>query len=117
MSSVVIGFIVRIPSLVLRLLIRVYQLFIAPMLGPRCRFHPSCSSYTAEAITRHGALAGVWLGMTRILRCHPWSEGGFDPVPEKPTLNLTLGNKAHRSCCVAGQTASHTHASSHPHNH
>jgi putative membrane protein insertion efficiency factor len=87
-------------GLVLRLLIRVYQLFIAPLLGPRCRFHPSCSSYAAEAITRHGARAGVWLAAKRLARCHPWDDGGFDPVPENLTpTNLTPAAKAHRSCC------------------
>ncbi|MDX1460914.1 MAG: membrane protein insertion efficiency factor YidD [Xanthomonadales bacterium] len=62
-------------------LIRTYQLTIAPLLGQRCRFTPSCSRYTAEAIRRHGTWRGSWLGIRRILRCHPLCEGGHDPVP------------------------------------
>jgi putative membrane protein insertion efficiency factor len=61
-------------------LIRAYQL-VPKGTAPRCRFLPSCSQYTAEAIRRHGALGGGWLGVCRILRCHPWNPGGFDPVP------------------------------------
>jgi putative membrane protein insertion efficiency factor len=66
---------------VLKYLIRGYQLVISPLLGPRCRFYPSCSHYAIEAIETHGALRGVWLTIKRISRCHPWHEGGFDPVP------------------------------------
>jgi putative membrane protein insertion efficiency factor len=68
--------------LVLKVLIRTYQLTLSPLLGPRCRFYPSCSRYTLEAIETHGALRGTWLGAKRICRCHPFHEGGFDPVPE-----------------------------------
>jgi uncharacterized protein len=66
---------------VLKYLIRGYQLAISPLLGPRCRFYPSCSHYAIEAIETHGAMRGVWLTAKRISRCHPWHEGGFDPVP------------------------------------
>ncbi len=66
---------------VLKFLIRAYQLAISPLLGPKCRFFPSCSQYAAEAIDAHGALRGSWLAVKRIARCHPWHEGGFDPVP------------------------------------
>jgi putative membrane protein insertion efficiency factor len=66
---------------VLKLLIRGYQLAISPLLGPRCRFYPSCSHYAIEAIETHGALRGTWLTCRRISRCHPFHEGGFDPVP------------------------------------
>ena len=66
---------------VLKLLIRGYQLALSPLLGPRCRFYPSCSHYAREAIDSHGALRGTWLTIKRIARCHPFNEGGFDPVP------------------------------------
>jgi putative membrane protein insertion efficiency factor len=65
----------------LRAMIRVYQLLISPLLGPRCRFMPSCSAYAAEAIAVHGPARGLWLGARRVLRCHPWGDGGYDPVP------------------------------------
>lgn len=62
-------------------LIRGYQRFISPAFPPACRFHPSCSQYTLEAVTRYGALRGNWLGLRRLVRCHPFNPGGFDPVP------------------------------------
>ena len=62
-------------------LIRGYQVAISPWLGRNCRFYPSCSQYTLEAIERHGALKGLWLGLRRVLRCHPFHPGGHDPVP------------------------------------
>ena len=68
--------------IVLKFLIRAYQLTISPMLGPCCRFHPTCSHYGMEAIEKHGALRGSWLTLKRISRCHPFHEGGFDPVPK-----------------------------------
>ncbi|PWV64822.1 membrane protein insertion efficiency factor YidD [Plasticicumulans acidivorans] len=66
----------------LTLLIRAYRLLISPLLGPRCRFHPTCSAYALEAIERFGALRGGWLAVKRISRCHPWHPGGYDPVPQ-----------------------------------
>ena len=62
-------------------MIRIYQLGISPMLGPCCRFYPSCSQYTLEAIAEWGFCRGVWLGTRRLARCHPLNPGGFDPVP------------------------------------
>ncbi len=61
-------------------LIRLYQRFVSPLLGPRCRYWPSCSEYAAQAIGRHGILRGVVLAGWRVLRCNPWSHGGVDPV-------------------------------------
>ncbi|MCF8199393.1 MAG: membrane protein insertion efficiency factor YidD [Sulfuritalea sp.] len=63
------------------LLIRAYQLAISPMLGNRCRFHPSCSDYSMDALRRHGLFKGLWLSAKRVGRCHPWHPGGYDPVP------------------------------------
>ncbi len=65
----------------LLLLLRGYKLAISPMLGQNCRFYPSCSSYAHEAISLHGAAKGSWLAAKRLSHCHPWHEGGFDPVP------------------------------------
>lgn len=62
-------------------LIRCYRLLASPLLGPRCRFHPSCSEYAAEALQRHGLVKGLWLALRRVASCHPWHPGGFDPVP------------------------------------
>jgi hypothetical protein len=66
---------------VLIFLIRCYQATLSPLLGAGCRFEPSCSRYCAEAIRKHGCLRGLWLGMLRLARCHPFHPGGDDPVP------------------------------------
>lgn len=63
--------------------IRFYQIAISPLKPPTCRFYPTCSHYGLEAIKVHGALRGSWLTIIRILKCHPFHPGGFDPVPEK----------------------------------
>jgi putative membrane protein insertion efficiency factor len=63
------------------LIIRAYQLLISPLLGPRCRFYPSCSHYGIEALQTHGLIKGSWLTLKRISRCHPGNEGGIDLVP------------------------------------
>jgi len=72
---------------ILLLLIRLYQWCLSPLLGPSCRYYPSCSCYTHTAIERHGALRGTWLGLRRILRCHPFAAGGYDPVPDKRSIH------------------------------
>src|SRR5947199_168326 len=69
------------PRRTVRALIRVYQLTLAHLVFTQCRFVPSCSRYTYEAVERYGAVRGVWLGIRRILRCHPLHPGGYDPVP------------------------------------
>ncbi len=61
--------------------IRFYRKRLSPLKPPVCRFEPTCSAYTLEAVEKYGAAKGVWLGIRRILRCHPFSRGGFDPVP------------------------------------
>jgi putative membrane protein insertion efficiency factor len=71
----------RVPRLVVMGLIRAYQVTLAHLMFTQCRFIPSCSHYTFEAVERYGALKGSWLGAKRILRCHPFHPGGFDPVP------------------------------------
>ena len=68
---------------ILRLLVRGYQLLLSPILPMSCRYYPSCSCYAAEALERHGACAGSALAISRLLRCHPWSGHGIDPVPHR----------------------------------
>jgi len=62
-------------------LIQVYRASVSPLLGPGCRFHPTCSHYAEESILTHGLVQGTWLAIRRILRCHRWNPGGYDPVP------------------------------------
>jgi uncharacterized protein len=66
---------------VLSAVLRAYRYAVSPMLGPRCRFHPSCSAYALEAIESRGTLRGGWLALRRLACCHPWHPGGYDPVP------------------------------------
>jgi len=61
--------------------IKMYQLLLSPLIGPSCRFNPTCSHYAIQAITKYGALKGLYLALKRIIRCHPWGESGNDPVP------------------------------------
>ena len=68
-------------KLLVMLLIRCYQFLISPLLGPCCRFHPSCSSYCLESVQKHGWLRGLGLGLRRLAKCHPFHPGGVDPVP------------------------------------
>jgi len=68
-------------GLAIRGMIRAYQLLVAPILGPSCRYYPSCSRYASEAVARHGPGRGSLLAVRRLLRCHPWGGSGYDPVP------------------------------------
>jgi putative membrane protein insertion efficiency factor len=72
-------------------LVMAYQLLISPLLGPTCKFYPSCSSYAITALTEHGPLRGLWLAGRRLLRCHPWSHGGVDHVPPRREAVPTTG--------------------------
>lgn len=76
-----------IPGRIIILLIRFYQAAISPWLGPSCRHQPTCSAYMVEAIQEWGALRGGWLGIKRLLKCHPWGTSGYDPVPKKDSAN------------------------------
>jgi putative membrane protein insertion efficiency factor len=62
-------------------LIKIYQLFISPLFPSSCRFVPTCSAYTKEALEKYGLIKGLWLGIKRISKCHPWGKSGYDPVP------------------------------------
>jgi uncharacterized protein len=74
---------------VLITLLRGYRFVISPLYGQVCRYHPTCSAYALEAITLHGSVRGTWLAVRRVLRCHPWALGGYDPVPR--STNMTRG--------------------------
>ena len=81
-------------GLLLRALIRLYQLGIAPILPPSCRYYPSCSHYAAEAIARYGPRRGINLAARRLARCHPWGDGGYDPVPDIHELTARQPRRA-----------------------
>lgn len=72
-------------------LLRLYRLLISPLYGQVCRFHPTCSAYALGAVERHGALLGSYLTARRLIRCHPWNAGGYDPVPERRRHSDAVG--------------------------
>ena len=76
-------------------IIQVYRRLLSPLLPSTCRFHPSCSSYGAEAYQVHGFWQGTWLTIRRIARCHPWNPGGYDPVPGPNSLNSSPSSSTH----------------------
>ncbi|HXP03279.1 MAG TPA: membrane protein insertion efficiency factor YidD [Stellaceae bacterium] len=78
------GVAATIVAIVLRVAIRAWQLLLAPVLPPSCRYLPSCSHYADEAIAQHGPARGSWLTLRRVCRCHPWGGAGYDPVPHSP---------------------------------
>jgi len=69
------------PAALVAFLLRAYRALLSPLLGPACRYHPSCSHYAEDAVLTHGLASGTAMALGRLLRCHPWAEGGFDPVP------------------------------------
>jgi putative membrane protein insertion efficiency factor len=89
-------------NLLLRGLIRLYQLLVSPLLPPRCRYLPSCSDYALDALAGHGVLRGLWLAVRRIARCHPWGGSGYDPVPPPPHRRSgSAESRLHRHDCGA----------------
>lgn len=78
------------------LVLRLYQRLISPFLPPACRFYPTCSEYTIEAIRKKGTLRGCWLGLRRIARCHPWGGAGYDPVQEDESKAVDRGGRGAR---------------------
>lgn len=85
---------------ILILIIRAYQYLLSPLMGPSCRFYPSCSCYAQQALENHGVVKGSWLALRRLLRCHPWHPGGVDPVPERTDLNNTPSQNHNHKCAV-----------------
>ena len=85
----------------LLILIRIYQLTLSPLLGPCCRFEPSCSRYTALCVERFGVWRGSLLGLRRLLRCHPWNVGGYDPPPLPPGHEARDSSPAACECTPA----------------
>lgn len=94
----ILTFVARLPALLLMGLIRLYQVTISPLIGPTCKYYPSCSHYGLEAVRRHGALRGTVLAGWRVLRCNPWSHGGVDEVP---AVGEPLFRKHHHTSPVA----------------
>jgi putative membrane protein insertion efficiency factor len=88
----------RLPAEALLLLVRGYRFFLSPWLGSACRFEPTCSAYSLQALDKHGAAAGTYLTLHRLARCGPWCPGGHDPVPDHaPRLFAGLTSGAHPS--------------------
>jgi putative membrane protein insertion efficiency factor len=74
-------FVIQLPALLLVLLVRIYQYTLSPFIGRSCRYTPTCSNYSIEALHKHGAIKGSWLSVKRIASCNPWGGSGYDPVP------------------------------------
>ena len=84
------------------LLVRGYRYLISPWLGQNCRFFPSCSCYAQQALQEHGSIKGLWLTIRRLLRCHPWHDGGYDPVPVAKAASGSTHNQNHTGNCSHG---------------
>ena len=93
-------------NLLLRGVIRLYQLLVSPLLPPRCRYLPSCSDYALEALAGHGVLRGLWLTVRRIASCHPWGGSGYDPVPPASHRRSGPESRSHRHDCGAAHPSS-----------
>ncbi|MFQ4148123.1 membrane protein insertion efficiency factor YidD [Arthrobacter sp. LAPM80] len=85
--AVVVRFLWHFPRNILIIVLKMYRRVISPTYGQVCRFFPSCSAYALEAVTVHGAVKGSWFAARRVVRCHPWSAGGLDPVPSPANVN------------------------------
>ena len=102
----------RLVALPLLVLVKGYQRLISPLLPPTCRYYPSCSNYAVTAIERFGPLRGTWMATRRLLRCHPWTPGGVDHVPDRdPTTGRavpgTTGPKPYRGTPADAETSHH----------
>jgi putative membrane protein insertion efficiency factor len=88
--------------------LKAYRLLISPLYGNVCRYYPSCSAYALRAVSVHGAIKGSWLTVRRLLRCHPWSPGGYDPVPGTPEFDEEMRDQALRAATME-RTHGHWH--------
>jgi putative membrane protein insertion efficiency factor len=84
-------------------LLKLYRLVISPLYGEVCRYHPSCSAYALRAVGVHGSVKGTWLTGRRLLRCHPWAPGGYDPVPGTPEFAEEQRNQARAAGTLAAE--------------
>ena len=87
----------RLPQIVLILFVKAYRFWLSPWLGSACRFEPSCSAYSLQALHQYGALMGSYLTLRRLARCHPWCDGGIDPVPNSVFTHLVTAVTANPS--------------------
>ncbi len=96
-------FIMQVPQVLLITLVKGYRLLLSPSLGSACRFEPTCSAYALAALQQHGALAGTYLTLGRLVRCHPWCDGGIDIVADKfsffPSSWFSVGRFANKDNC------------------
>ncbi|MEE2745913.1 MAG: membrane protein insertion efficiency factor YidD [Pseudomonadota bacterium] len=90
-------YLVRLTTLIILVVIRMYQLFVSPITPSACRYHPTCSQYAFQAVLTHGPLRGLLYVLKRILRCQPWGSSGLDPVPAVPSEGLLTANKRNKS--------------------
>ena len=84
-------------------LLKAWRLLISPLYGDVCRYYPSCSAYALRAVSVHGAVRGSWLTVRRLLRCHPWAAGGYDPVPGTPEFEEEIRDQAARSSTMVAR--------------
>ncbi len=90
--------------------LKAYRLVISPLYGNVCRYYPSCSAYALRAVSVHGAVKGSWLAARRLLRCHPWASGGYDPVPGTPEYDEEMQEQALHACRLGSSDAEPNHA-------
>ncbi len=95
---------------ILALPVKAYRAVLSPLLGPSCRYYPTCSDYALQALERHGAMKGLWLALGRISRCHPWGGSGLDPVPETPDWDRVNSSEFSRPKFTDHKTCNHHHA-------
>lgn len=95
-------------------LVRSYRLLLSPWLGSACRFEPTCSAYALTALQRHGAAGGNYLTAARLVRCHPWCDGGFDPVPDRITAPRLFTRLVHGAAAVAAPAPTEQHKPNQP---